>query len=225
MATEWYIEGLWMKNCNCDPGCPCDFNQRPTQGYCEGMVGMHITKGTFGDVDLAGITFAGAVKWPGALHEGNGEVQPIVDARATPEQQNAIFEILSGKNGDTLFEVVAYICPTVHEPIVAPIEFSMDLEQREARMKVGDGVLDVEIETLRGIDPPDPYQVLVRIPHGMEYTGPNEEAETAVAKTLRSNGAIKYDLKNVHSTLAYVRHGSDFRNPKFVPTVVEKAFA
>ena len=149
----------------------------------------------------------------------------MVDSRATGEQQNAIFEILSGKNGDTLFEVVAYVCPTVHEAVVAPIDFSIDLETRNARLSVGDGVLEAEVETLRGIDPPDPYQILVRIPNGMEYTGPNEEAETAVAKSIRSNGAIKLDLKNSHSTLAYVRHGSDFRNPKFIPTVVEKAFA
>ena len=38
--TEWQIEGEWFKNCNCDPGCPCDFNQRPTKGFCEGMAAM-----------------------------------------------------------------------------------------------------------------------------------------------------------------------------------------
>jgi hypothetical protein len=31
-VTDWHIEGEWFKNCNCDPGCPCDFNQRP-MGY------------------------------------------------------------------------------------------------------------------------------------------------------------------------------------------------
>ena len=29
MATDWYMEGPYVKNCNCDPGCPCDFNQKP----------------------------------------------------------------------------------------------------------------------------------------------------------------------------------------------------
>ena len=224
MAADWYIEGLYMKNCNCDPGCPCDFNQRPTQGYCEGMVGMHVTKGHFEDVDLAGVTFAGTVHWPGALHEGNGEVQPIVDEKTSEAQRNAVFQILSGQHGDTFFEVVAYVCPTVHDPIVAPIDFGIDLESRTGHLKV-DGILDAEIDTLRGIEPPDPYRVLVRIPDGMEYTGPNEEAETALAKHIRSNGAIKFETENSHSTLSFVRHGSDFRNPKFVPTVVEKAFA
>jgi len=73
------------------------------------------------------------------------------------------------------------------------------------------GVLEAEVETLRGIEPPDPYQVLVRIPNGMECTGPSEEGDTALAKHIRSNGAIKFETKNSHSTLAFVRHGSDFR--------------
>ena len=223
--ADRYIEGLWMKNCNCDPGCPCDFNQRPTQGYCEGMVGMHITLGNFEDVDLAGVTFAGCVRWPGPIHEGNGEVQPMIDDKASEDQRNALFQILSGQHGDALMEVLAFVCPTVHEPIVAPIDFGIDLATRTAHLKVGEGILEAEVETLRGIEPPDPYQILVRIPNGMEYTGPGEEAETALAKYIRSDGAVKFETKNGHSTLAFVRHGSDFRNPKFKPTVVEKAFA
>jgi hypothetical protein len=149
----------------------------------------------------------------------------MIDDKASEEQRNAIFEILSGKHGDAFMEVIAFICPTVHEPIIAPIDFGIDLETRTAHLKVGDGVLESEVDTLRGIEPPEPYRALVRIPDGMEYTGPNEEAETAVSKFIRSNGAIKYETKDSHSTLAFVRHGSDFRNPKFKPTVVEKAFA
>jgi hypothetical protein len=40
VATDWYMEGPYLKNCNCDSGCPCDFNQHPTHGHCEGMAGM-----------------------------------------------------------------------------------------------------------------------------------------------------------------------------------------
>ena len=85
MATQWFMEGPWFKNCNCNPGCPCDFNQFPTHDHCEGMVGMRITKGKFGGVDLSGLHWAGVVRWPGAMHEGNGELQPIVDVKATDE--------------------------------------------------------------------------------------------------------------------------------------------
>ena len=115
MATDWYMEGPWFKNCNCDPGCPCDFNQNPTPGHCEGLVAMRIDSGQFGDVDLSGLCWAGVVRWPGALHEGNGELQPILDERATEEQLGALGEALSGQHGDTLMEIIAAICPTVQD--------------------------------------------------------------------------------------------------------------
>jgi hypothetical protein len=220
LANDWYIEGPWFKNCNCDPGCPCDFNQNPTHGFCEGMVAMRIDKGHFGETDLAGVKWGGVVHWDGAMHEGNGDIQPFIDEAASEEQRNAIFEIASGKNGDTFFEIVAYVCPNVKEPIVAPIEFEFDLESRTGHVRVGDGVVETEVDTLRGIDPPDPYRVLVRIPNGFEYTNEQEEAETAQAKRLHAGGAIQYDHTDSHSSMAYVRHGNSFKTGA-KPTVVE----
>jgi len=223
LATDWYIEGPWFKNCSCDPGCPCDFNQRPTQGHCHALVAMRIDKGNFGDVDMAGVKWAGLAKWPGPLHEGNGEIQPCVDESTTEEQRNALFEILSGKVGDSLFEVMAYVAPTVHEPIFAPIDFEFDLEQRTGRVKVGD-VAETVVDTLRGIDPPDPYRVIVKIPDGMEYTNEDEQAETALAKKIWADATIKLDITDGHSSMAFVRHGNAFRTGKHEPTVVDKAF-
>jgi hypothetical protein len=202
------MEGPWFKNCNCDPGCPCDFNQYPTQGHCHGMVAMRIDKGHFGDVDLSGLHWAGVVRWPGALHEGNGELQPVLDAKATEEQLGALGEALSGKHGDTLMEIISVICPTVHPPIVGEFEFEFDLDNRTGRVKVGD-VLETTVDTLRGIDPPDPYRVIVTIPNGFEYTGPGESAETALATKIKYEGAFPLDFENSHASMAYVRHGSN----------------
>ena len=42
MTDTWAIKGAWFKNCNCDPGCPCDFNQDPTHDHCEGVIAMRI---------------------------------------------------------------------------------------------------------------------------------------------------------------------------------------
>src|SRR5918999_224592 len=112
MATsDWRLEGEWIKNCNCAFGCPCDFNARPTLGYCKGMVGMRITKGHFEDTRLDGLVFAATVDFPGALHEGNGQLQPIIDERATPEQREALFNIMSGKFSaeGTLFQILSLI--------------------------------------------------------------------------------------------------------------------
>src|SRR5205085_10095545 len=94
MTDTWSIKGAWFKNCNCDPGCPCDFNQAPTHGYCEGIIAMRIDEGHFGDVPLTGLKFAGAAWWPGRLEEGNGHIIPIVDAAADEEQRRALLTIL-----------------------------------------------------------------------------------------------------------------------------------
>jgi hypothetical protein len=223
MATEWYIEGPWFKTCSCDPGCPCDFNQRPTKGTCEALFAFRVDKGNFGDVDLAGVIWGGLAKWPGPLHEGNGEIQPFVNDSASDDQRNAVFEIMSGKQGDTMMEVFAYVAPTVHEPIVAPIDFEFDLENRSGRVKVGD-VAELEVETLRGIEPPDPYRVIVKIPDGMEYTNDDESSETALAKRIKADGAIKFDITDGHVSMCFARHGNAFRTGKHEPTIVEKAF-
>ena len=63
--SNWRLEGEWIKNCNCAFGCPCDFNARPTNGECEGLLGMRITKGHFEDVKLDGLSFFVTVAFPG----------------------------------------------------------------------------------------------------------------------------------------------------------------
>jgi hypothetical protein len=207
MAETWAIEGPWYKNCNCDPGCPCDFNQAPTHGQCEGIIAMRIDTGHFGDVTLDGVKFAGAAYWPGRIDEGDGHIAPVIDESASEEQRNAILTLLSGNAGGTLFEIFSTVCPHVREPVFAPIDFEFDIESRSGRIRVGD-VLESEVETLRGIDPPDPYRVLVRIPGGFEYTGPDSEAETALAKTLRVafGGELDYQHTDSHSSMAFVKH-------------------
>jgi hypothetical protein len=35
-ATKWKLKGTVLIACNCDYGCPCNFNALPTHGHCEG---------------------------------------------------------------------------------------------------------------------------------------------------------------------------------------------
>jgi hypothetical protein len=206
MADDWAIEGQWFKNCNCDPGCPCDFNQHPTHDHCEGMVAMKIEHGHFGDVSLDGLHWAGIVRWPGRMDEGDGEIQAIVDEAADERQREAILTIASGQAGGTFFEIIAAVCPHGKDPIFASFDqWDFDIENRSGQVRAGE-VLETEVETLRGIDPPDPYRVLVKIPGGFEYTGPDSEAETALAKRIRTGGEIALDLTDSHSSMAHVKY-------------------
>lgn len=199
-ASNWRLEGEWMKNCNCAFGCPCDFNAMPTHGSCKGMVGMKITKGNFEGIKLDGLMFAATVDFPGALHEGNGKMQPIVDERATAEQRQALFNIMSGKHSaeGTLFHILSQIVTTIHDPIFAPFEFSFDKNGRIARL-VAKGVLETDVEPIKNPVTGSPHRIRVVMPEGFEH----REAEAASAN-IRSTGAIKFETKGSHSSLATV---------------------
>jgi hypothetical protein len=206
---DWYMEGEYIKACNCDPGCPCDFNQAPTNPNCEGLAAMKITKGHYGDISLDGLHWAGVVYWPGRMDEGDGSVQPILDERATDEQRGALLSIMSGGAGDPFFEIMAAVCPHVKDPISAPFEWAWDTDKLTGRISAG-AVLETDIEGIKGFgDPPPDYRIRVTIPGGFEYTGPDASAETAVATTLRSSGAITYEHHGTHANLAWVQHGHD----------------
>ena len=198
--VNWHLEGEWIKNCNCAYGCPCDFNARPTLGYCKGLVAMHIKKGHFDDIHLDGLKFAAVVEWPGALHEGNGAMQPIIEERASPAQREALFKIFSGKHSadGTLFHILSLIVSRIHDPIFAPIEFSFDMEERTARIRIP-GVLESDVEPIKNPVTGAPHRIEVMMPDGFEH----RQAEIASA-TIRSSGAIKFETKASHSSLATV---------------------
>ena len=57
-------KGESLKNCNCAYGFLCDFNAKPTNGYCRGFLGMRIKKGHFEKTKLDGIAFFAVVAFP-----------------------------------------------------------------------------------------------------------------------------------------------------------------
>ncbi|MFN2643967.1 MAG: DUF1326 domain-containing protein [Burkholderiales bacterium] len=200
--SDWRLEGEWMKNCNCAYGCPCDFNARPSNGYCKGLLALNIKKGHFEKTKLDGLKFAVTVDFPGALHEGNGAIQPIIDERATPQQREALFAIMSGKNSaeGTLFNIVSLIVTKMHEPIFAPIHWTFDKSGRKAKLEIP-GVLVSDVEPIKNPVTGAPHRILVNMPEGFEH----REAEVASAN-IKSTGAIKFDAKASHSSLATVTH-------------------
>jgi hypothetical protein len=198
--TDWRLEGEWIKNCSCAYGCPCDFNANPTQGYCKGLLGMRITKGNFGQTRLDGLSFFVTVHFPGPLHEGNGQAQPIIDERATPDQRNALFEILSGKNAaeGTLFQICSLIITKMHDPVFAPIKFEFDQEARKARLSIP-GVLETDVEPIKNPVTGADHRIQVVCPEGFEH-----RLGEVASSNISSKGAIPFETKRGHSTLAHV---------------------
>ncbi len=198
--ADWRLEGEWIKNCNCAFGCPCDFNAKPTYGECKGFLGMRIAKGHFNGTRLDGLSFFVTVHFPGPLHEGNGQAQPIIDERASPEQREAIFGIMSGQNSveGTLFHIFSLIVSKIHEPIFASVDFGFDKAGRTARLIIP-GVLESEVEPIRNPVTGAEHRIRVVMPEGFEHI----EGEVA-SSDIRSTGAIRFETRQSHSTLAHV---------------------
>jgi len=198
----WRMKGEYMKNCNCIATCPCDTVGLPfPESGCEGMAGMHIVEGHFGSIRLDGLNWAVVYSWPGALHEGNGTIEPIVDVRATEEQRNALLTILSGQAGNKWFEILASVVTTVHEPRFLPIRWEFNYQKRRARVSIP-GVLETESVPLSIPADGSEQRVIMRMPEGMEY----KEFEVAQTKILTGSGAIKLHYSGRHSGLAKVEH-------------------
>jgi hypothetical protein len=162
---------------------------------------MYIKQGNFGSVKLDGLSWAVAYSWPGALHEGNGSIQPYIDKKATEEQRNALLTILSGKAGNAWFEVLASVVTTVHEPQFVPITWEFDKKKRKARVSIT-GFLETVSAPLKVPATDDEQLVILHMPNGMEY----KEMFVAQSTVLKGTGAVKFDFTNRHSSLADVDH-------------------
>ena len=200
LNVDWRLEGEWIKNCNCAFGCPCDFNARPTHGECKGLLGMKIAKGYFGKTPLDGLSFFVVVHFPGALHEGNGQAQPLIDERASTEQREALFNILSGKYSTegTLFNIFSMIITKMHPPIFAPVHFEFNQLDRTARLSIS-GALETDVEPIKNPVTGAPHRIQVVMPEGFEHL----LGEVASAN-ITSTGSIAFKTKASHSTLAHV---------------------
>ena len=201
--VDWYIEGLEFGNCNCDYGCPCQFEALPTQGNCRGFEVLRIDRGHFGEVKLDGLKVAVLYAWPGPIFEGNGALQAIVDERADVGQRDALTKVLHGEETDeaaTHWWVYRAMSSTLHETLFKPIDFEVDLEARTARVAIP-GVLESTGRPIRAPHGGDEHRVRIDIPNGIEF----ELAEIGSAST-KATGAIALDLRDSYGQFNVLRH-------------------
>jgi hypothetical protein len=167
----WKIKGRELANCNCEYGCNCQFGGLPDKGGCQAVFGMVIDEGFHGDTDLSGLKVAAVFRWPGPIHEGEGECAAFVDQRANEDQRNALLTILTGGDTDpmaTVFAVFASTIETMHEPSFTTVEFDVDVEGRTGRLRVPG---HVEMDGVPIRNPVNGAEVRAQIclPDGFEY--------------------------------------------------------
>ena len=208
-GIDWRLEGVELVTCNCDFGCPCQFNARPTHGHCRAAVGVRIERGHFGDTPLDGVTFVGLLAWPGAIHEGRGEAQLIIDEGASEAQREAVRALFQGEEtepGATVFNVFSNVIDTYHAPLYRPIAFAADIAERAGRFAVP-GIVEARGEPIRNPVTGQPHRARVTLPHGFEY----HEAEYASSRTsTQDDSPIALDWTDSHghfARLSWTRSG------------------
>ncbi len=195
-SIDWSIKGPHFVNCNCDYGCPCQFVALPTHGKCEALGAWRIDEGHFGDTRLDGLCTINTWAWPGAIHQGNGTMQSIIDERADDAQRAALEAILQGEGaepGATMLTIYRAMCTTVHKPLFKPIELAIDVASRKAQLKVA-GLVETAVESLKNPVTDAAHHARIDLPFGKGF----HQAEVA-SGTTKATGAVALEFANSHA--------------------------
>jgi hypothetical protein len=171
--------------CNCDYGCPCNFQAPPTTGECEGGWTWHVDEGQREGVSLAGLNFSWYCDWPGAIHEGNGEALILIDERADAAQRAALGGLVRGEAGGP-WGILVNTITRFHGPHYVPFEVSVGEER--AMVRAGE-VLDLATEPIRNPVTQAEMHPRVVLPEGMIF----REGALLRSSVYRVSDGVAYD--------------------------------
>jgi hypothetical protein len=175
----WNIKADYVEACNCDYGCPCNFNGFPTYGFCRALTLYHIKNGTYADVKLNGIDVIYAASWPKAIHEGNGTMQLFIGKKATEDQKKAILNIFSGKaKGEGPFALFANTFKYLLDPQF--VDIAVKIDGRKSSFSVP-GVIDVQLENFKNPVTGEEQDTKIQIPKGFIF----KLADAAKSRVMR----------------------------------------
>jgi len=176
MAEEWKLAGTYFEACNCEAACPCVFLSAPTDGECTLLVGWHIDKGKFGNVDLGNLNVALAVHSPGHMAEVKWRAALYFDRNVSEKQKDALTKIFTGQAGGHPGMLVSHVGEVLGIKLV-PIEYAAAGKRRS--LKIAD-VGEMQIEAIEGQGGAD-----VTIDNHPLTIAPGHQAVVAKSKNLK----------------------------------------
>jgi len=178
-VPSWKIKADYVETCNCDFGCPCNFNGFPTYGFCRALVLYHIQTGSYGDVRLDGIDVVFAGSWPKAIHEGNGTCQLFITKKANDNQRSAIVNIFSGKaKGEGPFALFAGTMKYFLDPQF--VDINVRIDGKRSSFSVPE-IMDVQVESFKNPVTGEEQDTRIELPKGFIW----KIAEAAKTKIMR----------------------------------------
>jgi hypothetical protein len=199
--VEWTMEAIEYGHCNCNTGCPCQFNSLPSHGHCRAHSFFRVERGRFGDVRLDGLNWGFLAAWPGPIHLGDGTHVSVIDERANPEQRAALEAISHGREtepGTLISQVFSTTVTRLLPTLYKPIELTIDLARATARVRVP-GLIESEASPIRNAVTGAEQRARVILPDGFEFT----EAEFVTGRC-HSEGPIELEFDGTHAHLARI---------------------
>ncbi len=184
MGEQWSVRGTLMIACNCDYGCPCNVNGRPTTGKCEGGWTWHVDEGRFGDTSLDRLNFSVYADWPGAIHEGGGRATAFVDEQADDEQRRALTTLIRGEAGGPW----GIFINTYELEGPTPVPYEVEVAGERSSFRIG-SVAELQVEPIT--NPVTGAEVHPRLilPEGLV----TNEANLFRSKRFRVEDGVRYD--------------------------------
>ena len=199
---KWNYKADWLASCNCDWGCPCNFNQKPTEGFCTGVYAGYIKTGKCGGTPLDGISFVWATRWPGAIHEGGGTTKIWIDEKALREQKDALNRILRGELQGQPWGIFSHTVDHWLETSFVPVELKMD--GSKSSYKAGSeahAILTPMINPITG----EEAEAKIVLPNGLVA---NELNATATRSFSVFTKGLKFAAPGKYGFYAKVDHGN-----------------
>jgi hypothetical protein len=204
--TPWELKGRELINCTCEYGCNCQFNALPDKGHCHAVAGIVIDEGHFGETRLDGLRIAAIFKWPGPIHEGNGEAIAFVDERADADQRAGLLRIMTGQDTApfaTMFAVYASTVVKMHDPVFTRIDAEIDVDGRTARVVVPE-YIEMTGRPIRNPVSGADSRAQIVLPNGFEY----ELAEIGSASS-RTRGPVPVEIDDKYGQFARLHLNND----------------
>ena len=182
--SNYSLKGAVVGGCNCDWGCPCNFEVPPSHGFCEGEYVWCVEKGQVGDVSLDGLNFGMFFHSPAAIHLGNLTAFTVIDERATPQQREAIQALIAGTPP---FKVFLDLSTSDLGITFAPFEVGLDGIRSKVTIP---GIFDLELTPM--INPVTGEVELATLNKPTGFTSQSAELCATSVERLTTEG-LSYD--------------------------------
>jgi hypothetical protein len=178
--------------CNCDFGCPCNVNGRPSTGKCEGGWTWRIDSGHYGDTTLDGLSFSIYANWPAAIHEGGGIAVSFFDDRADHSQREALVTLARGEAGGPWGIFVSTY--ELAEP--QPQPYDIEVAEERSRFTIGN-VVELQMQPITNPVTGNEVHPRLALPEGLLV----HDLGLSASKTFRVCDGIDYDHSGRYAAL------------------------